>query len=162
VSLEQEKKLLAPLLAKLFISPASTPSLLRELYAEISEAAEDKKLTLDATGRNSLYKIHVSLGKIVNALDKEAENTPPPAKAGRKSSASPSLADEEESVIEADEDDKTIVERTVKKGKGDDQEDAEDEDTILALQMQVKREVQSQERDELVEELLSDVEMSGM
>lgn len=43
------------------------------MYEEVSEAAENKKLGLDATGRNALFKIHVSLGKIVNALDKERE-----------------------------------------------------------------------------------------
>jgi condensin complex subunit 3 len=43
------------------------------VYEEVSEAVENKKLGLDATGRNALFKIHVSLGKIVNALEKERE-----------------------------------------------------------------------------------------
>lgn len=58
---------MAPLLAKLHVSPASTEEKLKDLYTEISTAVDDK-LVVDATGRNALYKIHVSLGKIVNAL----------------------------------------------------------------------------------------------
>lgn len=64
----EEKKILTPLLAKLHISPASSEDKLRATYEEISEAVENKKLGLDATGRNALFKIHVTLGKIVNAL----------------------------------------------------------------------------------------------
>ncbi|QSZ32624.1 hypothetical protein DSL72_002203 [Monilinia vaccinii-corymbosi] len=64
----EEKKTLTPLLAKLHISPASSEDKLRATYEEISEAVENKKLGLDATGRNALFKIHVTLGKIVNAL----------------------------------------------------------------------------------------------
>ncbi len=72
----EEKKSLSPLLAKLHISATSTPQLLRETYALVSTAIDDK-LIPDATGRNSLYKIHVSLGKIVNTLkedDAEKDN----------------------------------------------------------------------------------------
>ncbi|PQE08257.1 condensin complex subunit 3 protein [Rutstroemia sp. NJR-2017a BVV2] len=69
----EEKKTLTPLLAKLHISPASSEDKLRAVYEEVSEAVENKKLGLDATGRNALFKIHVSLGKIVNALEKERE-----------------------------------------------------------------------------------------
>ncbi|KAI9651111.1 chromosome condensation complex Condensin, subunit G [Ciborinia camelliae] len=64
----EEKKILTPLLGKLHISPASSEDKLRATYEEISEAVENKKLGLDATGRNALLKIHVTLGKIVNAL----------------------------------------------------------------------------------------------
>jgi condensin complex subunit 3 len=38
----------------------------------VCEAVENQLLS-DATGRNALYKIHVSLGKIVNNLDAAAE-----------------------------------------------------------------------------------------
>jgi len=55
------------LLAKFHVSPASTEERLKDLYTEVSTAVDDK-LVVDATGRNALYKIHVSLGKIVNAL----------------------------------------------------------------------------------------------
>ncbi|KAA8564450.1 hypothetical protein EYC84_011385 [Monilinia fructicola] len=64
----EEKKTLTPLLAKLHISPASSEDKLRATFEEVSEAVENKKLGLDATGRNALFKIHVTLGKIVNAL----------------------------------------------------------------------------------------------
>lgn len=44
--------------------------MIRDLYADVSEAVEDGLLT-DATSRNALYKVHVSLGKIVNTLDEQ-------------------------------------------------------------------------------------------
>ena len=109
---------------------------------------------MDATSRNSLYKIHVSLGKIVNALaekDKDISGEKVRA-AGRKSSIAPSVLDDE---VEEPEEDKTVIEKIPE------EEDTE-EDTIQAIENQVKREERSEERDELVEELLSDVEMSGM
>lgn len=40
------------------------------MYSDVSEAVEDGLLS-DATSRNALYKIHVSLGKIVNSLDEQ-------------------------------------------------------------------------------------------
>ncbi|KAK7737748.1 chromosome condensation complex Condensin, subunit G [Cytospora paraplurivora] len=69
---KDEKKVVAALLGKLYISPASTEEKLRELYDEVSEAVETN-LVSDTTGRNALYKIHVSLGKIVNGLDQQKE-----------------------------------------------------------------------------------------
>lgn len=64
--------MVAALLGKLYISPASTEEKLRELYAEVSDAVETNLIS-DTTGRNALYKIHVSLGKIVNNLDQQKE-----------------------------------------------------------------------------------------
>lgn len=69
---KDEKKVVAALLGKLYISPASTEEKLRELYAEVSDAVETNLIS-DTTGRNALYKIHVSLGKIVNNLDQQKE-----------------------------------------------------------------------------------------
>lgn len=69
---EDEKKVVAALLGKLYISPASTEDKIRELYGEVSDAVETN-LIADTTGRNALYKIHVSLGKIVNSLDQAKE-----------------------------------------------------------------------------------------
>ncbi|KAL2128577.1 hypothetical protein VTI74DRAFT_9002 [Chaetomium olivicolor] len=69
---KEEKKILPLLLSKLYISPASSESKTREVYAAVCDAVENQLLS-DATGRNALYKIHVSLGKIVNALDAAAE-----------------------------------------------------------------------------------------
>ncbi|KAI1345693.1 nuclear condensing complex subunit [Xylaria sp. FL0043] len=64
---KEEKKVIAPLLGKLYVSPASTEEKIRAVYEDVS-AAVDENLLADATGRNALYKIHVSLGKIVNSL----------------------------------------------------------------------------------------------
>ncbi|KAK4138239.1 ARM repeat-containing protein [Trichocladium antarcticum] len=68
---KDEKKTLAALLGKLYISPASSPDKSRDAYAQIC-AAVDAQLLSDTAGRNALYKIHVSLGKLVNALDAAA------------------------------------------------------------------------------------------
>ncbi|KAK3953625.1 nuclear condensing complex subunit [Pseudoneurospora amorphoporcata] len=76
---KEEKRIMAALLVKLYIpsgsSPSSSPSSptrIREVYALATNAVENNLLS-DATSRNALYKIHVSLGKIVNALDAAAE-----------------------------------------------------------------------------------------
>lgn len=125
--------MLAPLLAKLHISTASTESLIREIYKEVSEAIEDKLIS-DATGRNALYKIHVSLGKIVNNLTEKAAK-------GRKSSIP---LGEEKSVAgdEEESDEKTVL----LKGEED------DEGTVLAN----GEDDTKLTRDSLVEDLLSD------
>ncbi|KAL2123969.1 hypothetical protein VTJ04DRAFT_334 [Mycothermus thermophilus] len=68
---KEEKKILASLLGKLHVSPASSENLTRDVYAVVCRAVENNLLN-DAAGRNALYKIHVSLGKIVNALDAAA------------------------------------------------------------------------------------------
>lgn len=155
----EEKKTLAPLLAKLHISPASTPALLKDVYSEASIAIEDKLIS-DATGRNALFKIHVSLGKIANTLkDKELADEREMTLAfrgstrgttSRKSSVAPSLA-VEESVL--DEEDKPEL-------VGVKEEEEESEGTVMGddtAKVAVKG-------DELLEELLSDgdVEMSGL
>ncbi|KAJ2970250.1 hypothetical protein NUW58_g9753 [Xylaria curta] len=54
---KEEKRVIAPLLGKVHVSPASTEEKLRHLYEDISAAVEEGILT-DATGRNALYKIH--------------------------------------------------------------------------------------------------------
>jgi condensin complex subunit 3 len=59
-------------LGKLHVSPGSSEDKLRETYNEVSIAVEEGLCT-DTTSRNSLYKIHVSLGKIVNALDEQQQ-----------------------------------------------------------------------------------------
>lgn len=70
----EEKKSIATLLSKLHISPGSSTTLLRETYSEVCDAI-DGNLIQDVTGRNALYKIHVSLGKIVNGMrDSEASD----------------------------------------------------------------------------------------
>jgi condensin complex subunit 3 len=146
--------MLAPLLAKLHISPTSTEELIREVYEVVTLAVDDKKLSLDATGRNSLYKIHVSLGKIVNSLnEKEKDAAKEKGRGSRKSSVTPSV------LAGGDEDSEDKTELPVVKDVG---EEEEEEATIVGSAGSGKRDT----RDSLVEDLLSedggDVEMSGM
>lgn len=136
------------MLAKLHISPASTPSLLKEVYSEVSIAIDDK-LIADATGRNALFKIHVSLGKIANSLKDNADGTESLKSSvnSRKGSVAPSVVEEEKTVLSADGTEVEVGDRTelVKV-------EEEEEGTIIGR------------RDSLMSELLSDadVEMSGM
>lgn len=138
--IKEEKKIIAPLLAKLYISPASTEEKLREVYDEVSVAVDDKLIS-DATGRNALYKIHVSLGKIVNSLAEKTSRS-------RKSS-----------VVVADK--TVLVDDGSEESAGEKTElvkvEEEEEATALADGTRV-------ERDLLVEEFLSDedVDMSGV
>jgi condensin complex subunit 3 len=122
------------------VSPASTEEKLREVYDEVSVAVDDKLIS-DATGRNALYKIHVSLGKIVNSLTEKTSRS-------RKSSA----VVEDKTVLVDEGIEESAVEKTelVKV-------EEEDEGTVLADETRVGR-------DSLVEELLSDedVDMSGV
>ncbi|KAJ6787730.1 hypothetical protein PWT90_03478 [Aphanocladium album] len=67
---KEEKKLVAGLLSKLYISSGSAEEKLRETYEEVCIAVEEGVVT-DAPSKNALYKVHVSLGKIVNALDEQ-------------------------------------------------------------------------------------------
>jgi condensin complex subunit 3 len=155
----EEKKTLAPLLAKLHISPASTPALLREIYSEVSIAIEDK-LIADATGRNSLFKIHVSLGKIVNSLkDDDREGSASlraSVSSGGRQSVARSIEIEDEGTVVDDAGEEKLESVKVEEDAADD-----DEGTVVGA---------NETRDELVEELLSDgdgdgdgdVEMSGM
>ncbi|KAL7912301.1 nuclear condensing complex subunit [Trichoderma velutinum] len=131
-----EKKLVAGLLGKLYVSPTSTEEKLRETYETISEAVEEGLVT-DTTGRNALYKIHVSLGKIVNSLD---EQRPAHSRTSRSVSvAVDRQSPGEKSVASNAEDDKIKVE--------DDSDNNSDEGTVVP---------ENPSRDELVEELLSD------
>lgn len=114
---------------------------LREVYDEVSTAVDDKLIS-DATGRNALYKIHISLGKIVNVLIEKVSGS-------RKSSA----AIEEQTIL-ADE---SSAETVLEKAEMTKVEEEEEEGTILP-------DATRADGDSLVEELLSDddVEMSGM
>ena len=147
----EEKKSLSPLLAKLYISPSSTETLICEVYDEVSQAIEDK-LIPDATGRNALFKIHVSLGKIVNSLT-EREKTMPLR--SRKSSVAPSVADEEKTIMQ--EDDESVADKTELVKVEEAEENEESEGTVIA-------DGAKNTRDSLVESLLSDdddVDMTG-
>lgn len=146
------------MLAKLHISPASTPSLIKEVYTEISNAI-DEKVIADATGRNALFKIHVSLGKIANALKDDADGTASMKSSvnSRKGSVAPSVApsvvDEESTVLGGNGVDFEEGEKT-ELVKVEEEEEEEEEGTIIG----------HGRRDSLMSELLSDVdvEMSGM
>lgn len=137
-SAEEEKKLIATLLGKLHVSPGSSEEKLREAYNEVSVAVQDGLLS-DTTSRNALYKIHVSLGKIVNALDEQQP-------AYRRSSRSMSTTLDQQS---PEEDRTTTTEEPSIK-----EEDEESDDTVIA----------KDDRESLVDDLLSDedVEMSGV
>ncbi|KAK6822985.1 hypothetical protein PG987_014530, partial [Apiospora arundinis] len=132
---KEEKKTIAPLLGKLYISPVSTEEKIREMYEEISSAVEDNLLS-DATGRNALYKIHVSLGKIVNGLnEQQQEKSRFRSSMSRSvtgsvagSSVAGSVAGDEKSAVEMMMDEKTIME-----------EDEEDEDVKDATIMSSAR-----------------------
>lgn len=143
LSAGEEKKVLAPLLGKLYISTASSEDKIREVFAEVSEAVEANLLS-DATGRNALYKIHVSLGKIVNSLD--AQETAA-ASGPRAFSRSVSAAVEDKTVVE----DKTIVpEADIKEEEEDDEVD--DGDTVNEVTVMV----QHNDEDSLIDDLLTD------
>ncbi|KAI9729659.1 MAG: hypothetical protein M1818_008412 [Claussenomyces sp. TS43310] len=152
---KEEKKILAPLLAKIHVSAASTGGKIRDLYSEVSLAVEDKLLT-DATSRNSLYKIHVNLGKIVNGMGE---------KRGRESSVNdgrmstvledrPTPANDEE-----DGEDEGDTEETAQLAEQMQEEGGEDEvGEDQGIKAGIKTTLAMRTRDSLVEELLSDEE----
>lgn len=147
---EEEKKIIAPLLGKIHVSPASSEDKIRGLYREVSTAI-DEKLVADAASRNALYKIHVSLGKIVNSLGKQERNGVIPE--GRQI-----IAPEEKTVLEGEDyDEKTEVltrrnQGAVNEGEEETDEDNEDETVIREGETITS----PRKRDSLMEELLSD------
>ncbi len=109
--IEDEKKAVAPLLGKLYVSPTSTEDKIREAYKEITDAV-DGQLLSDATSRNALYRIHVSLGKIVNNLDQAAAatNLGGSVSGGRRSvSRATSLGVDDRTVLAGASDNRTTV-----------------------------------------------------
>ncbi|KAI0892877.1 condensin subunit Cnd3 [Annulohypoxylon nitens] len=135
---KEEKKVIAPLLGKLYISPASSEDKIRSLYEDISTAVEENILS-DATSRNALYKIHVSLGKIVNQLGEQDKMS------RRSTSRSVSLAPDDKTMIE----DATVVPAAAI--KEEDEEDNMEEEADVSNST-----VRRSEADSMVEELLSD------
>lgn len=144
---EEEKKIIAALLGKLYVSPASSEEKIRDVYADICEAV-DAQILSDATGRNALYKIHVSLGKIVNNLDAAADNRPG-ENFRRSVSRATSLGVDDRTVVPAEE-------RTVIAAEADIMEEDEGEDTSRGEGTVVERTVVAGNEDSLVSELLSD------
>ncbi|KND91488.1 Condensin complex subunit 3 [Tolypocladium ophioglossoides CBS 100239] len=127
---KEEKKLVAGLLGKLHVSPGSSEDKIRELYADVSEAVEEG-LVSDATSRNALYKIHVSLGKIANNLEEQQPSN-------RRTSRSVSVNLDRQPAEEM-----TVVEEPNVK-----EEDEDSDGTV----------VPKEEKDTLVDDLLSDGE----
>ncbi|GAW11857.1 hypothetical protein ANO14919_012100 [Xylariales sp. No.14919] len=167
---KEEKKVIAPLLGKLYVSPTSTEEKTRTLYEEISTAVDEGLLT-DATGRNALYKIHVSLGKIVNALNEGDKISRRSRSASVATSigttgGSASVATGDRSVVTDDGEDATVV---LGRREGDGtvledvvEEEEDDGDTVKVEENEdgdgdgdtvVRR---NREDDNLVDELLSD------
>ncbi|KAM4062215.1 nuclear condensing complex subunit [Hirsutella rhossiliensis] len=132
---KDEKKLVAGLLGKLHVSPGSSEDKIRELYAQVTEAV-DEGLLSDATSRNALYKVHVSLGKVVNSLDEQLQPL------NRRASRSASVILERQPA-----EDKTVVEEPRIK------EEHEDSNEATAV---------PKEKDSLVDDLLSDGEDTKM
>lgn len=148
---EEEKKIIAALFGKLYVSPASSEDKTREVYALVCDAV-DGQLLADAASRNALYKIHVSLGKIVNSLDSAA-----PAGAGAKSSrrsvsrASSVALAEDKTVVQHEVQIKEEEEENEEQGGGEGEEEAEDDSGTV---IHTKPEEQSREQS-LVDDLLS-------
>ncbi|KAI0178261.1 condensin subunit Cnd3 [Pestalotiopsis sp. NC0098] len=118
---KDEKKVVATLLGKLYVSPASSEEKIRSLYEDVNAAVEENLLS-DATSRNALYKIHVSLGKIVNQLSEQA-------KGGRRSisrSMSVSVAGDDKTAT----DDSILTQQPIKEEEvsGNDDDDDDDDD----------------------------------
>lgn len=129
------------------MSPASSEDKIRSLYEDVSAAVEDN-VVADATGRNALYKIHVSLGKIVNQLDAQvgAEGILRRSVSVSHSVSTSARRSVAGSVVGDDEEESTVLApETVKE---EDVEDDDDGDTV----------VQMGEGESLVEELLTDEE----
>ncbi|KAF5590252.1 condensin complex subunit 3 [Fusarium pseudocircinatum] len=131
---KEEKKLIGTLLGKLHISPGSSEEKLREAYNEVSIAVEEGLLS-DATSRSALFKLHVSLGKIVNALDEQQPSH-------RRTSRSTSVITDHASP----EEEKTVMEEPSIK-----EEDEESDGTVVPKE-------EKDERESLVDDLLSDGE----
>ncbi|KAI1465043.1 ARM repeat-containing protein [Daldinia caldariorum] len=136
---KEEKKVIATLLGKLYISPTSSEDKIRSLYEDISSAVEEN-LVSDATSKNALYKIHVSLGKIVNQLNDQDKMS------RRSASRSVSLPPDEKRTAE----DVTVIrEPDIKEEDEEEEGDAEEGADVSGT-------VARSEADSLVEDLLTD------
>lgn len=122
---KEEKKIVAGLLGKLYVSPASSEEKIRETYAQMSEAVENQ-LVSDTTGRNALYKIHVALGKIVNNLDQQQQQQQMEGYGRRSMSRSTSVALEDRTVVP--EERTVVVDPDIKE-----EDEDSDEGTIVQM-----------------------------
>lgn len=129
---EDERRCLGPLLGKLHISPAASEDKLRDLYEEVC-AAVDTNLLTDTPSKNSLYKLHVALGKIVNALG-EKPAVVPPSRSVSVFSEGEKTGGNEHSVAskhgDDDDDGDAASDSTIRPGGGHERD--EDEDSIMS------------------------------
>lgn len=180
---EEEKKVIAALLGKLYVSPTSSEDKLQDVYELASEAVNGRGLA-DATSRNALLKLHAAVGKIVNARGGCAEHDDVTVMGARRSVSSSTTASvagggaaagragtrsvsaataasaaTDATVMERDEDgegaDRTVVPR------GDETtvmigRDVDDEDD--SVEGTVIHNANVQDEDSLVDDLLSDEE----
>ncbi|KAK5636001.1 hypothetical protein RRF57_011713 [Xylaria bambusicola] len=164
-----EKKVIAPLLGKLYVSPASSEDKIRTLYEDVSAAVEENLLS-DATGRNALYKIHVSLGKIVNSLNDGDKISRRSRSASVATSAAGTSGDRSMAGTDDGEEDATVVhlgrkdgDATVLQGVAEEDEDeggGDDGDDTVKMEPDTSGNtvIKRDGEDELVEEFLSDDE----
>ncbi|KAI0393956.1 ARM repeat-containing protein [Xylariaceae sp. FL0594] len=173
---KEEKKVIAPLLGKLYISPASSEEKIRALYEEVSLAVDDGLLS-DATSKNALYKIHISLGKIVNQLNDQDKmstttmtTTTSRRSMSRSASVAPSVApsttaSHDRTITDDDDDDDAA---TVVPGRRSmdgtvledvpEEEDAEEDEEEEEVDADGDTVIRHPEEESLVEELLTDDE----
>ncbi|KAG5929376.1 hypothetical protein E4U42_006116 [Claviceps africana] len=135
---KEEKKLLAGLLGKLHVSSSSSEAKLRDLFAAVSDAVQDG-LVNDAASRNSLYKIHVSLGKIVNGMDEQKQFI-------RRTSRSVSVAKERQPTEE-----RTIVEEP--KIKEEEFDDSDQNTVVLDQRRESSTVVDSSQQDDTMSDM---------
>ncbi|KAK1750709.1 condensin subunit-like protein [Echria macrotheca] len=136
---KEEKKILAALLGKLYISPASSEDKIRSVYHEVCLAV-DAQILSDAAGRNALYKIHVSLGKIVNNLDNAASG--PPANNFRRSVSRATSVSLAPSVGGGGPEDRTVL------GGSREEDDEEDDKTVVMRGEEIREVVLEEEEDD--------------
>ncbi|KAG6365350.1 hypothetical protein INS49_006960 [Diaporthe citri] len=149
---KDEKKVVAALLGKLYISPASTEEKLRDLYAEVSDAVETNLIS-DTTGRNALYKIHVSLGKIVNSLDQQKEAGFRRSTASRSVSLAPEPAAEDRTMVGQEP---QIKEEEEEEEDNESRLEADDSNDTVKPKSEDVTEAGDGDGDSLVSELLDD------
>lgn len=160
--IEEEKKILAPLLGKLYISPSASEDKLRELSNEMNIAV-DSKLVSDATGRNAITKLATTLTKIVSAL---GERSTPAAQTTRDSATPEVDADTPiESTEIHEQDEESLAKETSELSIADSVDSADlreatfegdDEDALAnQLQLEVTRSLEDsvmEEEDSVIDE----------
>lgn len=142
--IEEEKKILAPLLGKLYISPSASEDKLRELSNEMNIAV-DSKLVSDATGRNAITKLATSLSKIVGAMGDRAT---PVAQTSRDTATPDVDADTPIESTEIHEEEESLAKETSELSLADSVDSAdlreatldEDDEDALANQLQMETE----------------------